>query len=162
MEISNNFMKIIYFAIIPILVFLTAFLGSKITDQGMTWYKTISLPSWTPPGFVIGIVWTIIFILLTLAMIVSFLKIESKKTIILLSSLFILNLFLNVLWSYLFFGIHNIGGAFFEAIILDLSVMVIALVVYPFSKLASLLLLPYIVWVAFASYLTHSVWFLNR
>ena len=57
-------MKLNYF-LIPLVAFLTAYIGGRITGGGMAWYKAIRLPSWTPPGGVIGAVWTTIFILST-------------------------------------------------------------------------------------------------
>ena len=55
-------MKLNYI-IIPLIAFLTATIGSFFTGTGMDWYETINLPEWTPPGYIIGIVWTIIFVL---------------------------------------------------------------------------------------------------
>lgn len=155
-------MKIIQYILIPLAIALTAFIGGKITSVGMDWYKSINIPSWTPPGSVIGIVWTIIFILTAISAIIFWNKVPLGNVFYWILGFFIANLLLNILWSALFFGLHYIGLAVIEALVLDLSVIVIMVLLYPFSKLASMLLLPYAVWTAFASYLTYSVWFLNR
>jgi len=158
-------MKFLHFILIPLAVILTAFIGSKITNVGMSWYNNrdlLNIPSWTPPGFIIGIVWTVIFILTTISAIIFWNKVPLGNVFYWILGFFIANLLLNILWSALFFGLHYIGLAVIEALILDLSVVMIMILLYPFSKLASMLLLPYAVWTAFASYLTYSVWFLNR
>lgn len=155
-------MKILPYILIPLAVIITSFVGSKITSIGMDWYKTITIPSWTPPGFVIGIIWTVIFILTTISAIIYWNKVPIGNVFYWILGFFIVNLLLNVLWSLLFFGLHYLGLAIIEALVLDLSVIVIMVLLYPFSKLAAFLLLPYAVWTAFASYLTYSVWFLNR
>lgn len=154
-------MKIIHYILIPLAVILTAFVGGRITSSGMDWYKTIELPSWTPPGSVIGTVWTIIFILTAISAIIYWNKVPVGNTFYWILGFFIANFLLNILWSLLFFGFHFLGLAIIEAIILDMTVIAIMVLLYPFSKLASFLLLPYAVWTAFASYLTYSVWFLN-
>jgi len=68
---------------------------------------------------------------------------------------------LNVFWSYLFFNQHQILASIIEMIILDTTVIVLILLLWPISKLASYLLMPYAVWVAFATYLTYQILLLN-
>jgi len=150
-------MKLNYI-IIPLIAFLVATIGSFFTGTGMDWYETINLPSWTPPGYIIGIVWTIIFILTAISALIVWKKPRNWLIII----IFLINAFLNVFWSYLFFNQHLIGAAFFEAVILDITVFILIFLIWPLSKLASLLLLPYGLWTAFASFLTLVVWFMNK
>lgn len=145
----------------PLLIFLTAFFGGRVTQENMDWYQTINLPPWTPPGFLIGMVWTLIFILLFFAIIL-FLKKEKDKTrfwIVFL--IFLFNLFLNFFWSYLFFKLHLIGWAVIEAFLLGISVFALIILIWPVSKKAPLLLLPYLFWTFFATFLTASVFLLN-
>jgi len=78
-----------------------------------------------------------------------------------LTVLFILNLLLNMAWSYLFFYNQNIFGAFIEALILEISVIALILGMWKLSKRATFLLFPYAAWVAFASFLTYMVYTLN-
>lgn len=155
-------MKLNY-VIIPIVTVLTAVLGSRFTSSGLgSWYSTINLPAWTPPGSVIGLVWTTIFTLSTIAALIIWNTPGVKAKLPVFAGIFLLNAVLNVLWSYLFFSRHQIGMAVFEAIVLDLTVIALIVLAWPFSRLASALLMPYAAWVAFASYLTYSVWKLNR
>lgn len=154
-------MKLNYF-IIPLIAILTAALGSIITSQGMSWYNSIKLPSWTPPGSAIGLVWTILFILATASALIIWNKSTHNNFFWWIIGFFLLNAVLNFFWSYLFFGQHLIGYAVIEAALLALSVLVIIILSWPLSKYASLLMLPYFLWVIFATYLTYSVWILNK
>lgn len=160
-------MKLNYF-IIPIIVFLTATIGSYFTGAGMDWYQTINLPSFTPPGWVIGLVWTFIFILSAISVLIFWnlpiKESDDKKlkmrfwTIILI---FLINAGLNIFWSYLFFYQSLIGAAVFEAALLGISVIALVVLIWPISRISSLLLVPYAVWVCFATFLNTFIWFLN-
>jgi len=150
------------YLIIPLIVAAVSFFGSRITSSGMDWYKIINIPSWTPPGWVIGLVWTAIFILAAISIIL-FWNIQPRPNVFYwVIALFIFNAILNVLWSYLFFGQHLIGWAVIEAIALGLSVLVLIILILPINKTAAFLLTPYMCWVFFASYLTYSIWLLNK
>ena len=160
-------MKPNYF-VIPIIVFLTATIGSYFTGAGQDWYQTINLPSFTPPGWIIGLVWTFIFILSTMSVLI-FWNLPIKKsddkqmkirfwTVILI---FLINAGLNIFWSYLFFYQGLIGAAAFEAVLLSISVIALVVLIWPISRISSLLLVPYAIWVCFATFLNTFIWFLN-
>jgi len=148
------------YVLLPVLIFGASFTGSIITSNGMAWYDTLHLPSFTPAGGIIGIVWTILFILLAIGMIL-IVRNGKKETTRLPLVVFGINILLNVLWTVLFFGIHEIGFAFFEALLLAFSVIVLMKVSWNTSRTATYLFLPYVLWVLFASYLTYSIWMLN-
>lgn len=150
------------YLLIPLIAFLTASIGGLITGRGMAWYKTVRLPSWTPPGSVIGAVWTVLFILSAASALLVWNGTPSGTRLWLIAALFLLNACANVFWTYLFFGAHVMYAAFWEAIFLDLTVLGLIRLIWPLSLTAALLLVPYAVWVAFASYLTYRVWALNR
>lgn len=161
-------MKLNYF-VIPLITIIVASVGGAITDSGLNWYRTINLPSWTPTGSSIGLVWTIIFILTTISALIIFNPSKKlgasklyKRTKNLIMLFFILNALLNVFWSYLFFGQHLIGFAIIDAILLEASVLALIVLIQPLSFFASFLLAPYAVWVIFATYLTFAVSILNR
>ncbi|MFH1766724.1 MAG: TspO/MBR family protein, partial [Patescibacteria group bacterium] len=143
------------------IVILVSAIGGAITDGGMAWYDTIILPSFTPAGSVIGAVWTIIFALCIASAIIIWSIQPHDKSFRLIILLFLINAFLNVFWSALFFGWHLIGFAFVEAILLDLSVIALIILIWPKSRLSASLLIPYAFWVAFASFLTFTIWQLN-
>ena len=146
--------------IIPLITFATISVGSFVTSAGMNWYKTLNLPAFTPPGSFIGTVWTVLFILATISALIAWNKASGKrKTAIGIA--FILNILLNVGWSGLFFGLHFVGPAIYEAALLGVSVLVLMVLIWPVSKSASWLLAPYLAWVSFATFLTYTIWSLN-
>ena len=160
-------MRLNYF-IIPLFTVAVAVIGSTFTSGGMPWYDTINKPSFTPQGSVIGMVWTIIFILSTISAIIvwnshaPFGSIPRDYRFVAIISIFLLNGFLNVFWSYLFFNRYLMYAAIWEAIALDITVIVLMVLIWGISRWASLLLLPYACWTAFASFLTYTVYSLNR
>ncbi len=153
-------MKINYI-IIPFIAFIVAFGGSLLTNRGMVWYKSIHLPSWTPPGQFIGLAWTIIFILSTISALVVWNRMPSGKIFSWIIVFFILNAVLNIAWSFLFFNQHLIGAAVFDAALLGVSVISLIIFIWPFSRFASALLIPYAGWVSFATILNFIIWTLN-
>jgi benzodiazapine receptor len=155
-----EYMKLNYF-IIPLIVFLVAFTGSLITSGGMDWYKTINLPAWTPPGSVIGIAWTIIFILSAISALIVWNRFPRGRRFSWIFIIFGINALLNIFWSYLFFGKHLLNFALWEAGFLFVSVVLLVILIRPVSRLAAILLYPYAIWGAFATYLTYTVWMLN-
>jgi len=153
--------KIINYFLIPVIIFLTAYCGGVITNRGLSWYKKIKLPSFTPPEYFIGFAWTIIFILLAVSIIIAAIGL-SGNAFLWLMALFILNLILNFSWSSLFFGRHLLGLAAFESLLLEFSIFALIVYIWPSSMLAAALLFPYAGWVAFATILTYLIWSLNR
>lgn len=138
-------------------------IGSVFTVQSIpTWYAQILKPVFSPPNWVFGPVWTTLFALMGLAayLVWKTQKRSSARQIAL--GLFGLQLALNIVWSLLFFGLRNPGLAFLEITLLWLA---IAVTMYSFtrvSKLAALLLVPYLAWVSFAGFLNYRIWQLNR
>ena len=155
-------MKINYL-LIPLLVVLVAVTGSFFTSQGIEsgWYDQIVKPSWTPAGSLIGAVWTTIFILFAAAVLIFWNWARRDNLFWVIIAGFVLNGFLNVFWSYLFFYEGMIAAAFFEAIVLSLSVAVLIYLTLPKVKITAYLLVPYLLWVSFASYLNFIILTLN-
>lgn len=164
------------YIIIPLITILVAVIGSSFTITGAdSWYQTTLIrPSINPPNWVFPIAWNIIFLLTTISALIfwnqgpekkKFLWIfdihkEDKKFTV-ITVLFLLNAFLNVFWSYLFFGNQNILAALIEMLFLEATLIALIILLYKRSKAASLLLLPYTLWVAFATYLTYLIFTLN-
>lgn len=155
--------KVFNYLFPPLFYFFVARLGSFFTSKGVkTWYETIEKPSFTPPGYFIGIIWTIIFILSAISMIY-FLKNKSKDILYyLVLGIYLINGFFNVLWSYLFFVRHSILFAFFDAMLIGLTVFLIIILLWKEVKHSSLLLIPYLLWVIFATYLNYKIFVLNQ
>ena len=123
------------------------------------WYLTINRPSWNPPSWLFGPVWTTLYVLMGIACFLIW-KTEHplKKQVL---SLYFLQLFFNFLWSPAFFGAHSpLLGL---VVILPLWAMILACVIQ-FRKInpwASALMVPYLLWVSFASVLNGTIWWLN-
>lgn len=149
--------------IISILIPLTAgFIGSIATFSSIpTWYVTLVKPVWAPPNWIFGPVWTTLFILMGIALFLVWHKGLERHDVKIAISIFGLQLFLNIMWSVLFFGLHSLLGGLVEIIILWISILVTIILFYRISKAGGILLLPYIVWVTIAFYLTYTVYLLN-
>jgi translocator protein len=153
----------VFFLIFAILLCLGAgFIGSLFNMNSIdTWYKEINRPSFTPPDYVFGPVWTLLYIMMAVSLYLVYINVSDRKQAMQAYTVFGVQLFLNVLWSLLFFGLRSPASALVEIIILWAA---IALNIYYFqkiSKAAALLLVPYILWVTFAAVLNLSFVLLN-
>ena len=124
------------------------------------WYKTIAKPSWNPPGYVFGPVWTTLYIMMAIAAWLVWKPAGFKAAAVPLS-LFAGQLLLNIAWSWIFFGAHQPGWAFAEIVILWLAIAATTVVFFRHSQIAGWLLVPYLVWVSFASVLNFAIWRMN-
>jgi tryptophan-rich sensory protein len=141
--------------------FGTAAIGGLVTDIG-PWYRALRKPSWQPPDWLFGPVWTLIFSLIAAAMVLSWnAAAGSPGSRSVLVAAFAVNLVLNVLWSFLFFGRKRPDLALVEVVALWLSITVLIAVVRPFSALGAWLLGPYLLWVSFAAVLNRAIVRLN-
>lgn len=128
-----------------------------------TWYPEIKKPSFNPPNWVFAPVWTMLFIMMGIAAGMIWNKLESNKELVKKGLLFFtIQLLLNALWSYLFFGLNNILLALIEIILLWLIIYETYHVFKQIDKKASYLLIPYLAWVGFATILNGSIYWLNR
>ncbi|MFA5736739.1 MAG: TspO/MBR family protein [Candidatus Paceibacterota bacterium] len=163
-------MKNIFKLVVSIVVVLTAgAIGSFFTTpQISTWYVTLVRPNLAPPNWIFAPVWTILFVLMGVALFLVWKKysniLENVKMLRwwkIAIFLFFFQLVLNVLWSFIFFGRQNPAGAFVEIIFLWLTIAATIFVFTKISQMAGWLLLPYILWVSFAGYLNFMIWQLN-
>jgi translocator protein len=142
------------------LALITAIVGGTITVLD-SWYYGLRQPDWAPPGYMFGIIWTVVFALIALAGVFAWEKAKTKRDIEITIGLFALNGFLNLAWSFLFFRLQRPDFAFYELILLWLSILALILFCGRFSKITSLLLAPYLVWVTIAGVLNYQVVQLN-
>lgn len=135
-------------------------IGSVFTTSAIpVWYASLFKPSFSPPNFLFGPVWTALYILMGVAV---YLISESKgKKINQALGLFWFHLGVNVAWSYLFFGLRNPFLGFVWIVFLWFLIVAVAQKFYKINKQAAYLLLPYLAWVSFATYLNFSIWRLN-
>ncbi|QDV22572.1 TspO/MBR family protein [Aureliella helgolandensis] len=124
------------------------------------WYKTLAKPSWNPPAYLFGPVWTTLFVMMAIAawLVWKPAGLQAAKRPL---CLFTLQLVLNVAWSWVFFHFHQPGWAFVEIVILWIAIFATTVAFFRRSKLAGGLLLPYLAWVTFASVLNFTIWQLN-
>jgi tryptophan-rich sensory protein len=155
-------MRKIYKLIIALLIPLTAGgIGSFFTASSVRdWYLTLEKPMLNPPSWVFGPVWTALFLLMGYALYLVWTD-ESGKRKRLAYWVFGIQVALNLLWSIIFFGLQSPGGALIEIVFLWLAILATIILFAKFSRLAAWLLVPYILWVSFASYLNYSIWMLN-
>ena len=139
---------------------LVALLGGAATQIG-PWYYALNKPSWQPPDWLFGPVWTLIYGLTALAGVLAWNRIADREKRRRLLGLFALNALLNVLWSELFFGMRRPDWALSEVIPFWLSILALLLVVFPISRTAGWALVPYLVWVLFAGILNLAIVRLN-
>ncbi|KKR21574.1 MAG: TspO and MBR like protein [Parcubacteria group bacterium GW2011_GWE2_39_37] len=146
---------------------LAGIIGSVFTTPSIAgWYAGIVKPALNPPAWVFGPVWTTLFALMGIAAFLVWVSYaeasaDKKKVIKVALILFGVQLVLNTLWSIIFFGLHNPGGALIEIVILWLAILATVIAFAKISKPAAWLLLPYILWVSFAMYLNYAIWALN-
>lgn len=150
-------MKPNYFLIIGVAL-LTSVVGSLFTEAGLGWYRTLRVPAYTPSSVVISVVWTIIFILATLSALLVWNRTRADGWRSWTIFAFIINAALNASWSYLFFVQHAVLPAAIEAVVLEFSIIALIALIWPRHRSAALLLVPYALWVAFATFLTFMIW----
>ncbi len=137
-----------------------AAVGGTLTDLG-PWYRSLAKPWWQPPGPAFGIVWTIIYGLATASAATGWRAARLPATREWIIGLFSLNGFLNVLWSMLFFRLRRPDWALTEVCAFWLSIGLLIAFLWRFSRPASLLLAPYLLWVSIAGALNFEVVRLN-
>jgi tryptophan-rich sensory protein len=138
-----------------------AWTGSLITRPAIAgWYATLAKPAWTPPSWVFGPVWTALYIMMGVAAWLVWRK-GGVAAAALPLGLFLLQLALNVAWSPLFFGLHRPDLAFLDIVLLWFAILAALLAFRGVNPTAAWLLLPYLLWVTYASALNFAIWRMN-
>jgi translocator protein len=132
------------------------------TPQIPTWYATLNKPFFQPPNYLFGPVWTLLYIMMGISAFMIWDKKISKKVKNSALTAFAVQLFLNAAWSPIFFSLHWLFIAFIVIVALWSAIVLTIKKFYPISKSAAYLLIPYLLWVSFASVLNLSLWLLNR
>jgi translocator protein len=137
-------------------------IGSVATVTGInSWYAELIKPSFNPPNWIFGPVWTTLYIVMGVALYLIWQQGLGKSFVKNSFILFVVQLVLNAAWSIAFFGMQNTGLALLVIALLWVSILILIIRFYKINKLASYLLIPYILWVSFASVLNFSIWQLN-
>ena len=149
-----------WLALCVILPLIIGFIGSAFTTPAIpSWYSSLQKPAFSPPNWIFGPVWTILYILMGVSLYLARKNRNglSKKS----AFLFGAQLFLNLLWSAIFFGLQSPLFAFAEIILLWIAIVFTIIEFGKVSSSAALLLIPYLLWVSFAAVLNYYVWVLN-
>ncbi len=143
------------------LCFGVAALGGRWTATEIpTWYRTLARPTFAPPNWVFGPVWSVLYLLMALAAWrVSLAQAGPLRTAAL--ALFVAQLALNLAWSWIFFGRHAIGAAVVEIVVLWVAIGATTLVFARVAPVAAWMMAPYWAWVTFAAVLNAAYWRLN-
>jgi len=124
------------------------------------WYRRLEKPIWTPPDWLFGPVWTMLYLLMATSAFLVWNKYGWSHAGGALS-LFLLQLALNAAWTWIFFDRHQLGWAFYECVGLTVTLLATAHAFWRLEPLAGLLMIPYVAWVFFATLLTGTIWHLN-
>lgn len=146
------------------LTFLAAYVGSIASIRASDFYSELERPSWAPPGWIFGPVWTTLYCLMAISASLVWAtdsKDKYPKDKYLGTGIYAAQLLLNSLWSWLFFAWKNGAFAFGEVILLAGMVLANVIVFWRVHRVAAVLLIPYLLCVMFASCLTYKVWQLN-
>ena len=143
-----------------LICFSASGLGAWVTSSSVrTWYLELARPSWNPPGWLFGPVWTLLFVMMGVSLwLVWMSPTRNRKAFV----LFGIQLGLNVLWSCLFFGVRSPGLAFIEIFLLVSAILITFFAFLEVNKKAAWLLVPYLMWTLFATVLNGTIWWLNR
>ena len=154
--------KILKIVLVVVLCVTVGYLSGLVTRESiLTWYVTLNKPSFNPPNWVFAPVWTLLYIMMGVAAGMIWTSNSDEQTTKKALGFFAIQLGLNALWSYLFFGLHNPLLALIEIILLWLMIFETYNLFKKIHKTAGFLMLPYVVWVSFATILNASIWWLN-
>ena len=152
----NN--KYLSLFLIVLITFMASAIGGVVTSIFKEpWYSQIIRPSFSPPSWVFGPVWTTLYILMSIAIWLNWIKISDVKTI----KIYFIHIFFNSIWSVIFFGFHQIFLAFLNLLIILFFIIWLMKIYYKNTKLSFLLMLPYLLWSTYALLLNISIFYLN-
>ncbi|HET6511462.1 MAG TPA: TspO/MBR family protein [Candidatus Kapabacteria bacterium] len=146
--------------IITLCVVALSVFGSMATNSQGEWYRSLAKPEWNPPSWVFAPVWTTIYILLIISATIIWHKtngVERRKLI----TLFAINGLFNLLWSFAFFQAESTVLGFVDILLVWITVLMLVIKTWPVSRAASLMLVPYLLWVTFATALNGAIMAMN-
>lgn len=141
-------------------VFIAAAIGAKASIQASSFYAELVRPEWAPPSWLFGPAWTVLYLLMGMAAWLVW-RVGGFRASQPALILFLTQLVFNALWSWLFFGWHRGALAFADVLLLLALIIATLISFWRIKALAGALLIPYLLWVAFASALNYSIWQLN-
>ena len=149
-------------AVCVVVCFSASAVGSFLAfDSVGTWYREIEKPFWTPPSWVFGPVWTALYLMMALAAWRIWRRYGLRNARISLG-MFALQLIFNALWTPLFFGLHSPSLAFIDIIILWVLIIATTILFSKRDRIATILMIPYLLWTSFALALNGAIAWMNR
>ena len=143
-------------------VFAAAGVGAYLTGPAVRdWYPSLAKPSWTPPSWLFGPAWTLLYLMIATAGFLAWRKAGlagAKGTF----ALFAAQLVLNAAWSWVFFGLRQPGWAFAEIVVLWATILATTIALLRITRPAGLLFVPYLLWTTYAAALNFAIWRMNR
>ena len=150
--------KYLSLGLILLVTFLASGIGSFVTSSFKEpWYSEILLPSFNPPSWVFGPVWTTLYIFMSIAAWLVWQQISDKKII----QIYFVHLFFNSIWSVIFFGFHQIFIALIDLVIILIFINWLMKIYYQVNKISFLLMIPYLLWSSYALMLNTTIFYLN-
>ncbi|RYY65496.1 MAG: tryptophan-rich sensory protein [Chitinophagaceae bacterium] len=134
--------------------------GFSTASEINGWFQTVEKPSWNPPNWIFGPMWTTLYILMGIAAALIWHSNDERKKAAL--TLFVLQFIFNLAWSFIFFNQHAIGWAFAEILVMWVFILATIISFYKIKPIAAYLMIPYLLWVTFASCLNGAIWMLNK
>ena len=152
---KNKYLSLVLFLIIT---FAASAIGSFTTSAFKEpWYSQIILPTFNPPSWVFGPVWTTLYVFMSIAIWKAWRITKDEK----LLKIYFIHLFFNAIWSIIFFGFHNIGLALINLIIILSFIILLMKIYYNINKTSFYLMIPYLIWSSYALILNTSIFLLN-
>lgn len=155
---KSNIIKLILSLILPLSI--GAFAGMFTSEAIPGWYATLNRPSFNPPNWLFGPVWTTLYLLMGVSFYLIWKQKKSKERNFAML-VFLIQLALNFAWSFIFFYFNKIGFAFAEIVLLWLSIVLMMIRFYKIKPITAYINIPYLLWVSFASMLNLAYYLLN-
>jgi benzodiazapine receptor len=156
MKIENQWLMLVGFVVAS---FAAAALGGVVTGGSVRdWYPTLVKPAWNPPSWIFGPVWTVLYLAMAVAAWLVWRRVGWGGALV----WFAVQLALNATWSPVFFGMHRIGLALVNIVLLWLAIAGTTVAFWRVTPVAGWLFVPYLAWVSFATVLNFTLWRLNR
>ena len=150
--------KYVSFLFVVLITFSASAMGGFVTSSFKEpWYSQIIQPSFSPPSWVFGPVWTTLYFLMSLAIWLFWINFKNKKVLY----IYLVHIFFNAIWSIIFFGFHQIFLALLNLIIILIFIIWLMNIYYKTYRLSFLLMLPYLIWSTYALILNGSIFYLN-
>lgn len=158
----NGKRNLLLLFLLVFLIEIGGFVSGLLSNSGASQYMEFIKPAFSPPGWVFPVVWTILYLLMAIALYRIILWGNEGKNIGKAVLYFIIQLALNYLWSIIFFRFNLYGIAFLEILLMLLFIVLTTIEFCKIDKKAALLMVPYILWVSFAAVLNYFIWMLNK